>query len=194
MAGVRKQPRSGGKFQGWFTDATGKRKFFAGTRSRVETLRIAERLEDEHRQIRLGYRPVPQSAAKHRNRAFGKVRKEYLSWGEAQGGRGGKPWGATHARNRRKHLGWWQDRLGLDTLVDLHGILPRVEGELRELQAQGRAGKTIANYAEALGAFCDWCVQRGYLSEDPLKALVPFDTTPRTHRRAYGPRRKLCGF
>jgi integrase len=42
----------------------------------------------------------------------------------------------------------------------------------------------VANYAEALGAFCDWCVQRGYLSEDPLKALAPFDTTPRVQRRA----------
>ena len=65
MAGVRKNSRPGGKFQGWFTDGAGKRRFFAGTRSRAETLRMAERLEDDHRQIRLGYRPTPQSATKH---------------------------------------------------------------------------------------------------------------------------------
>ena len=53
MAGVRSKRRSSGKFQGWFTDHTGERKWFDGTRGRAETLRIAQRLEDEHRQIRL---------------------------------------------------------------------------------------------------------------------------------------------
>jgi integrase/recombinase XerD len=69
-------------------------------------------------------------------------------------------------------------------LADVEGILPRVEEALRALQAQGRAGKTLANYAEALTAFCDWCVQRGYLAFDPLRSLKTFDTTPRTQRRA----------
>lgn len=59
MAGVRSKRRSSGKFQGWFTDYTGERKWFDGTRSRAETLRMAQRLEDEHRQIRLGYVPYP---------------------------------------------------------------------------------------------------------------------------------------
>ena len=66
MAGVRKKPNPGGKYHGWFVDAIGKRKFFTGTHNKAETLRIAERLEDEHRQIRLGYRPVPRSTDKHR--------------------------------------------------------------------------------------------------------------------------------
>ena len=109
---------------------------------------------------------------------------EYLAWGEAQGGRGGRPWGATHARNRKTHLRWWESQLGLTILDDVVGVLPRVEKHLRQLQTAGRAGKTIANYAEALGAFCDWCVQRGYLSDDPLQGLAPFDTTPVTRRRA----------
>ena len=184
MAGVRQSRNRGGKYQGWYFDAQGKRRFFTGTRNRAETLRMAERLEDEHRQIRLGYRPTPPSAEKHKKRRFSEVKDEYLAWGESQGGRSGKPWGATHARNRRTHLGWWEKQLGLEVLVDVEGILPRVEKSLRQLQRLGRAGKTIANYAEAIGAFCDWCVQRGYLGEDPLKGLAPFDTTPRTWRRA----------
>lgn len=184
MAGVRKQPIQSGKYQGWFVGATGKQQLFTGTRNKAETLRIAKRLEDEHRQVRLGYRPAPSSADKHQKQQFEKVKDEYLAWGESQGGRGGRPWGQTHARNRRMHLQWWQDRLGLIILADLQDILPRVEGALRELQKKGRAGKTLANYAEALGAFCDWCVQRGYLAADPLQSLVPFDTTPRTQRRA----------
>ena len=46
-------------------------------------------------------------------------------------------------------------------LGDLIGVLGRVEKQLRELQAQGRAGKTVATYAETLGAFCEWGVRRG---------------------------------
>lgn len=185
MAGVRKKKRSkDGKYQGWFLDSVGKRKFFTGTRDRTETLQMAGRLEDEHRQVRLGYRPAQSSAQRHRNRAFHDVVLEYMSWGESQGGRGGHPWGKTHARNRRTHLKWWQEQLGIATLADLPGILPRVETELRGLQQLGRAGKTIANYSEALSAMCDWCVQRGYLADDPLKALAPFDTTPQSARRA----------
>ena len=62
--------------------------------------------------------------------------------------------------------------------------MARVEAALRELQAGGRAGKTVSNYAEALAAFCDWCVERGYFVSDPLKNLRGFDTTPQTQRRA----------
>ncbi len=89
-----------------------------------------------------------------------------------------------HARTRRTKLGRWQDHLGLSTLGDLSGILPRAERALRELQTAGRAGKTLTNYVGTLGAFCKWCVQRGYLADDPLAAIAPFDTTPQTRRRA----------
>ena len=71
-------------------------------------------------------------------------------------------------------------------------MLPRVEKELRSLQAEGKAGKTITNYSEALTAFCDWCVQRGYLAEDPLKALGSYDTTPQVTRRAMTDSEIIC--
>ncbi len=91
MAGVRSTPRANGKFQGWYTHHTGRRVFFFGTRKEAETRLIAERLEDEHRQIRLGYHPAPNSAATHAKRLFREVADEYLAWGNAQGGRGGRP-------------------------------------------------------------------------------------------------------
>jgi integrase len=69
-------------------------------------------------------------------------------------------------------------------VADLGNALARVESALRELHREGRAGKTISNYAEALAAFCDWCVERGYLDRDPLEKLKGFDTTPKTLRRA----------
>jgi integrase len=69
-------------------------------------------------------------------------------------------------------------------VADLGNALARVESALRELHREGLAGKTISNYAEALAAFCDWCVERGYLNRDPLEKLKGFDTTPKTLRRA----------
>jgi len=87
---------------------------------------------------------------------------------------------------RRVHLKWWQDRLGLQTLADLPGILPRVEAALRAKKTEGKgvSGKTLSNMAGALGGFCRWAIDRGYLTDDPLKHLKPFDTEPITRRRA----------
>ena len=184
MAGVRNKPEPNGKFKGWYYNAQKKRKHVVLTRNKSESLRIVQKLEDEHRQVRLGYRPVPNSANKHKFRPFCEMKDEYLAWGKSQGGRGGRPWGATHARMRCSILTWWEDELGLETLTDLEGILPRVEKELRNLQRKGRAPKTVSNYAEALAAFCDWGVQRGYLASDPLESLGTFDQTPQTVRRA----------
>ena len=196
MAGVRSKPQRNGKYQGWYQDHTGRRVFFVGTHKESQTRHMAERLEDEHRQIKLGYRPVPKSAAKHAKRPFKEVAEEYLAWGNAQGGRGGRPWGKCHAHQREKQLTWWRERLGLEALADVEGTLSRVEGALRELREAGRpdvhkrhqrgglSGKTLNSYADTLRAFCSWCVERGYLDANPLDGLAPFDATPETRRRA----------
>ena len=186
MAGVRKKPTGGGQFQAWYFDHTGQRKYLTFPTSK-EALRIAQRLEDDHRQIRLGYRPVPSSSEKHRSRAFTEVAAEYMDWGAAQGGRGGRPWSTMHRKHRRSQLSWWENTLGLGTLSDLDGILPRTEKALGTMLAGGRTGKTVAAYAETLQAFCNWCIDRGYLSENPLKSLTGFDTTPKTDRRMMTP-------
>jgi len=145
---------------------------------------MAERLEDEHRQVRLGYRPAPSAADKHRRRPCSEVMDEYLSWGKTQGGRGGRPWSEVHAHNRRVQLVWWRESLGLVTLADLDGILPRVEEMLRKLLTSGQTGKTAANKVESFRSFCNWCEKRGYLAANPLRGFAPLDTTPQTTRRA----------
>ena len=193
MAGVRKKRLPGGKFQGWFTDSIGKRKFFVGTRKRAQTLVMARKIEDDHRQIRLNYRPAPKSYDKAKRRLFSEVSAEYLSWGREQGGIGGRAWSKKHAQKREFYLRFWQDKLGLVTLADLEGILSRVEGVLRNLSTAGKgksargtkpAGKTLENYADGLRAFCQWLVKRGLLAEDPLERISSFDTTAKSKRRA----------
>jgi len=66
----------------------------------------------------------------------------------------------------------------------MEGCLSRVEARLRELQNAGQAGKSLNLYAEALHAFCRWCVEEGYLTEDPVARFKPFDASPRIVRRA----------
>jgi len=185
MAGVRSKPERNGKYRGWFSIGNNKRREFTGTRSRRDTLKMVQKLEDEHLQARLGYRSDPSASMKNASRQFCEIVDEYLDWGRAQGGRGGRPWSKTHAGRRECHLRWWEKQLRLVTLGDLLGIKHRVEAERRNLLA-GRAGKTVANYVEALSALCDWCVEQGFLDEDPLKQLSQVDTSPeeRNRRRA----------
>ena len=185
MAGVRKKTKSSGKYQAWFTDYKGDRKFFVGTKRKTETLRMAEKFEDDHRQVRLGYRPIPKKADKYKNKHVSHIIDKYLAWGKSQGGRGGKPWGKEHLRKRTSITNWWKNQLKLEVMADLKGILASVEDILRSLQNKNRSGKTLQNYAETLNSFCIWCVKRGYLRENPLRDLSPFDTTmfrSRLHR------------
>jgi integrase len=200
MAFVRSKtlPKSK-KYRGGFTDFTGKQVLFTGTTNRQETLAMARRFEDEHRQIRLGYREAPKSYDEAKGRLFTDVTSEYLAWGKAQGGIGGRPWSAKHCQKRYFYLGHWQKTLGLKVLSDLDGVLPRLEEGLRALQKKGlprvsrngkplppipASGKTLQNYADGLRAFCMWAVNRGLLKDDPLKGMATFDTTPTTRRRA----------
>lgn len=199
-------PKSG-KYRAGFTNRQGRQQRFTGTTNPKETLAIARKLEDDHRQIRLGYRDAPVSSDFAKSRAFAEVCAEYLAWGNSQGGRGGRPWAAKHAEKRAFYLDYWQARLGLKILADLSGILPRAETALRELQQKGRtdlsgktyliygkrckfrtlgplSGKSLSNYAEALRAFCLWAKGRGFLEIDPLDGLAGFDCTPKTQRRA----------
>ncbi len=184
MAGVRTKPGASGKFQGWFTQYSGRRKFFWGTHNRQETLRIARRLEDEHRQVTLGYRPAPKDSERAKRKPVDEVMDAYLLWGKAQGGRGGQPWSAVHFRMKRKFIAFWKDRLDLRTMADFDGILDKVENTIGDLMGKGLTPKTAWDHADGLQSFCNWCARRGLLEDNPLKRLQKIDTSPRTCRRA----------
>jgi integrase len=184
MAGARKKPSPSGRYQGFFIDSTGKKRYFTGSTRRSETVRIARKLEEDHREIRLGYREPRQTHFKYRDRSFMDTVSEYLGWGKLQGGHKGRPWSESHASRKERHLELWAETLELKVLADLDNLLPRVEATLRELAKRGKSGKTIANITEALCSFCNWCVIRGYLSENPSAKLAVIDTTPEEEYRA----------
>ena len=182
-----------GKFRFWYIDKDGKRRWRMGTADRRETLAIARHLEAQHREVReqkqlreeLGLPALDQEG--NALGTYAEAVAQYLAWGNLQGGRGGRPWGKTHARNRKAQLAWWGEKLRLHLMRDLVGALPLVEQALVELRDEGEApkpGKTLQNRAESIRAFCRWCVDRSYLARDPLEKMRAFDTTPATRRRA----------
>jgi hypothetical protein len=102
---------------------------------------MPERLEDDHRQIRLGYRDPPKLSRKYRDTSFKYIENEYILWGESQGGRGARPRAKGHARMRKSHLKFWRKSLKLKTLGDLEEILSKVEKVLRKKQKMAAPGK-----------------------------------------------------
>ncbi len=177
----RSVPHARWRFE--YIDYTGKRRTATGATTKKETKKLAYRVQVQHDEIRQGFRPVPKSADKHATRPFQDVTAEYLAWGKAQGGRRGYGWNSTHARNKKDLLKFWQNKLNLDSMQDLNGILPKVEAILREISEAGRAGKTIEGYRDAICSFCSWCSKRGYIAESPLKNISSWDKTPKSTRR-----------
>jgi integrase len=186
MAGVRERRLMGGLCQVIYIDWRGRQKSFKGTKSERKTLQVARKLEAEDRLVRLGYKPPPTAAIRQRNRPFREVMNEYLAWGRSQGGRGGRPWSATHSGRREFHLDWWERKLKLSVLGDLDrgDLMVRMEKALRAVLAKGAAGKTVQHYADGMHGFCLWLEKRNYLERDPLKNMRRFDTTPTFSRRA----------
>jgi integrase len=196
MSTVRSSPLPNGKYQASYKNAQGERVWITGTRDRRETRQIANKIEDDHHQVALGYRDPAKPWEKTKARSFRVAADEYLAWGEAQGGIRGHPWGAHHLRQRTFYLKFWEKTLDLKTLGDLYGKLPDVEQVLRDMPPRklpGDAsppefepikGKTLNNYADGLGAFCQWLVERKQLGENPLTGFKKFDNTPSWERRA----------
>ena len=172
-------PHKRWRFQ--YRDWRGEKKKATGYASKVETEKLALRVQAEQEEIRNGFRPRPK--ASDEEWSFSELKAEYLDWGCAQGGLRGRPWSPEHARKKTAQLDWWEDELGLDYVSDLIGCLPEVERLVREL-LESRSGKTVQNYVETIASFCDWLVTREFLEVDPLRKLAPINTTPETRRRA----------
>ena len=187
MPGILSKKTKDGKWRAWYrshlTGSDGRRKTlkFTGTRSRRETLTLAQERQVQEDRIVAGLIPAPEERQPWRD--FVDTVQDYLAYGEAQGGRGGRPWGRVHARNQRARLAWWHEQIGFQTLADLMHALRPVETALVRLRDRGRTSKTLRDYQESLQSFCRWCIDRGYLPSDPLARLRKFDMTPQVNRR-----------
>ncbi len=171
--------------QRWRTrivDHRGNRRTFTLSKNKQQSQAQADRIEVREREMRLGLRPLPSMSEEAGKRPIMEVMQEYLDWGNAQGGRGGRPWSPTNSRKRRFYLNWWQQAMGLKYLGDLYDCLPLAEKAIRTLK--GRSGKTLAAYKEGVFVFCSWCKDRKYLNDNPLEGMGKFDTRAVTPRRS----------
>ena len=191
MPGVLKKKTKDGKWRAWYkshlrgSDGYRKTVKFTGTASRRDTLALAHQRQLDEDRIATGLAAAPNQP--NTSRGFVETVQEYLAFGESQGGRGGRPWGHTHARNQRARLAWWHEQIGFETLEDLMQALRPVETTLLRLRDRGRTSKTLRDYQESLHSLCRWCVDRGYLPADPLTRMRKFDTTPQVSRRPLTP-------
>lgn len=180
----RSKSKTGDLHSRWrfqFTDYKGRRRTGTGTSSRADTERMAERRQAFENEIRDGIRPAPKSWDTARE--YADAVKDYLAWGLEKGGRNGFGWPANLAKDKGRVLNYWGERLGLKTLGDLDDCLSRVDDALAELAKAGRKGKTVSHYGAHLAAFCDWCVDRGFIAADPLADLkLPDDSPEIPHR------------
>jgi len=168
------------RFQIW--TSAGVRKSFTGTTSKRETTEMAIRRQAYEKELSEGIREKP--AHDLCLRPYKEVLEEYLAWGSAQGGRGGRPWGKVTTRNKKRYMHWWGKALTLSTMQELGGSLARVEKALRTLRSEKKSGKTLFHYTAALRTFICWAIEREYLEKNPLRKMTKFDHAPQTQRRA----------
>lgn len=184
MAGATKTPYyKDGAYRGWYRAWVGSGKetrFFKGVRSYRNTLRMAQKLEEEENMRRAGILPpeLPQFI-------YADVAKEYIAWGNAQGGLRGGAWNPKMAPAKRYHLAWWQDRLTLETMADMFGTLPRIEAVIRQLQQSGRTPRTVNEYIISLTSFARWAFDREYLPRYPFERLKTVRSQTQTFTRAF---------
>jgi integrase len=168
---------------GQYVSWDGRRKTVALSINKAEAQRMVDQLQQREIEIRLGLRPIPTAQQKTASLPIVDIVAEYIAWGGAQGGRGGRGWSETHVQDHRRYLKEWQKELSLKSVSDLSGILPKVEKVIRTKLAKGFAGKTITNCVGSLSAFCSWAKTRKYIIEDPLLGLAKIDKTPQSRRR-----------
>ena len=93
MATVYRSKKPSGEYHtNWrfaYKDYRGIRRVGTGTPDKNITRKLAETIENEQKEIRLGLRPAP--VKNHLARSYASIRDEYLAWGAAQGGWKGRP-------------------------------------------------------------------------------------------------------
>lgn len=169
-----------------YRDWQGERAHEIGALDRVETGRIAARLEAEQDDIRRGHCAPPPDAGADAP-TFAAAVRDYLAWGRAAGGRRKQPWDPEHAAKRAARLAWWIQELKVDALARLADpdVVDRARDRLAALESvDGLTGKTAAHYREALVCFGTWATREKRLDANPFLDLPIPDTAPVRIRRA----------
>ncbi len=177
-----KIPHPKWKFE--YIDFKGMRKSGTGYVSKKETEKLADRTQSEQDEIRKGYREPPKPYIMNANTPIENVVSDYLSWGNLQGGRNGKPWSLKHAKQKASQIRCFCKELRLAVISDLNYSQSKIEKLLQGMRKSGTCGKTLNNYIESIKSFCEWATNRQYFEKNPLSGIIRFDSSSLVQRRA----------
>jgi integrase len=181
MASVFKRPgRDVWEFK--YKDAAGKWRYGVGWPDKKRTKDHAHAVEADCRAVRKGEKEDPRLDLEKRNTPAATVVSEYLTWGQRQGGRHGKPWDEQNAALKRSNLNWWLEGMKLQRLTDIDLVV--VETLVQDLLNAGKSPKTAALKVESLRSLCRWAVQRRYLRHNPMDGMGRMDKAPLLPHRA----------
>lgn len=108
-------------------------------------------------------------------------KRQYLEWGETEGGKRGHKWAAGHKEHVSKYLDDWIAALSLRTLADIkQGPFDAEKARL----AKSLAPNTVNRRVDALKGFQTWAVACGHLQATAIKTRS-LDKTPVTSRGAF---------
>lgn len=160
-----------------YRDENGKRRTVGGYKDKDATLALARELETRAERISAGIPVVQKEKVRE---PLERVIQEYIDTLKDQGS------AKDYIRMVRQRLETMRTACGWATLRDLSR--QSIESFLKTIRAKGRSNATLRYYFAAARSFMNWCIQEGWLTENPLKNLrVPQSGAkgPTRPRRAF---------
>jgi integrase len=158
-----------------YTDEHGNRRSVAGYRDKGTTEQMARELERNVERIRAGLPPLPLTDA-IKNDKYGagheqrrKPLSEPVAAYLADLVRNGTLAGSTHHKECKRILATLGKSCRWSCLADIRA--DGLTSFLARLAEHGRAPRTQNRYHETLRAFLNWCIDQGWLEENPITRL-----------------------
>ena len=182
MASAKKRTPSARKYTAFYTDENGVTRARIGFSDKGETLRLAQRLQDEARKRRLGLADdAAEKMARHARADIGEHVEAHLTHLESKG---------TGAQRRGRVRGAVSDAIDAAGWGCVADITPESMGEhVKALTAGGMSAAAVNARIGAVKGFTRWIWTTNRCQRDPLASIRPLRTSDdrRLQRRALSP-------
>jgi integrase len=172
--------RKGGKYEGWYMDATGKKRRFTGTPNRAQTEKMAQELEAEQRKIALGL--VDAADVRRRDAARVPLEDHADAFRDSILDGGGSE---TYAKGRRSTILRLLKDAGITSIADMPtDAIQSAIGRLKKT----RSARTANDALGAIKQFLTWLEDTNRIKEFPravnLIRRFPEESDRKLKRRA----------
>lgn len=148
----------------------------AGFPDKARTKALADRIEQEVREKKLGFRGSleEQEAKKKREGPIEKLIDDFISELVARGR------SKQHTDNTKRHINKICSTQGIQCAEEI------TSGRVREFCASKKgSGRTKNAYRDAIYALCEWCVKQEILKSNPIKKVGKFQAKKQNPRRPF---------